>query len=81
MMRSMPPHHTTSMANDLLRGNRLEMPWFAGKMVELGLRHGIPTPVNGFIYGVPKPYVLLRRVRPAARKSYRNSRCPQRVDS
>jgi 2-dehydropantoate 2-reductase len=47
----------TSMGNDLLRGNRLELPWFAGKVVELGRRHGIPTPVNGFIYAVLKPYV------------------------
>ena len=54
MMRSMPPHHTTSMGNDLLRGNRLELPWFAGKVVELGHRHGIPTPVNGFIYAALK---------------------------
>jgi len=57
MMRSMPSHHTTSMGNDLLRGNRLELPWFAGKVVELGRRHGIPTPVNGFIYAALKPYV------------------------
>jgi 2-dehydropantoate 2-reductase len=57
MMRSMPAHHTTSMGNDLLRGNRLELPWFAGKVVELGRRHAIPTPVNGFIYAALKPYV------------------------
>jgi len=56
-MRSMPPHHMTSMGNDLLRGNRLELPWFAGKVVELGRRHGIETPVNGFIYAALKPYV------------------------
>jgi 2-dehydropantoate 2-reductase len=57
MMRSMPPHHTTSMGNDLLRGNRLELPWFAGKVVELGKRHDITTPVNGFIYAALKLYV------------------------
>jgi len=56
-MRSMPAHHTTSMGNDLLRGNRLELPWFAGKVVELGRRHDIPTPVNGFIYAALKPYI------------------------
>jgi 2-dehydropantoate 2-reductase len=55
-MRSMPPYHTTSMGNDLLRGNRLELPWFAGKAVELGRRHGIATPANGFIYAALKPY-------------------------
>ena len=56
-MRSMPPYHTTSMGNDLLRGNRLELPWFASKVVELGRRHGIPTPVNGFIHAALKPYI------------------------
>jgi 2-dehydropantoate 2-reductase len=56
-MRSMPPHHTTSMGNDLIRGNRLELPWFAGTVVELGRRHGIKTPVNGFIYAALKPYI------------------------
>ena len=49
-IRSMPDHHMTSMGNDLLRGNRLELPWFAGKVVELGRKHGIPTPVSGFVY-------------------------------
>ena len=57
MMRSMPPYHMTSMGNDLMRGNRLELPWFAGKVVELGRRHRIPTPTNGFIYAALKPYV------------------------
>jgi len=45
------------MGNDLLRGKRLELPWFAGKVVELGRRHGIPTPVNGLIYAALKPYI------------------------
>ena len=56
MMRSMPPYHMTSMGNDLLRGNRLELPWFAGKVVELCRRHSIPAPANGFIYAALKPY-------------------------
>lgn len=55
-IHSMPPYHMVSMGNDLLRGNRLELPWFAGKVVELGRRHGIPTPVNGFIYAALKLY-------------------------
>jgi 2-dehydropantoate 2-reductase len=57
MMWSMPPYHMTSMGNDLLRGNRLELPWFAGKVVELGRRHGVPTPVNGFIHTALKPHI------------------------
>jgi 2-dehydropantoate 2-reductase len=55
-MWSMPDHHMTSMGNDLLRGSRLELPWFAGKVVELGRRHAIPTPANGFIHAALKPY-------------------------
>jgi 2-dehydropantoate 2-reductase len=56
MMWSMPDHHMTSMGNDLARGNRLELPWFAGKVVELGQRHAIPTPANAFIYTALKLY-------------------------
>lgn len=54
MLRAMPEHHMSSMGNDLIRGNRLELPWFAGKVVELGRRHGIPTPVNSFCYAALK---------------------------
>src|SRR5712691_3469654 len=53
-IHSMPPYHMVSMGNDLLRGNRLELPWFAGKVVELGRRHDIPTPVNSFVYAALK---------------------------
>jgi len=56
MMRSMPDHLMASMGNDLLRGNRLELPWFSGKVAELGRRHGIPTPANSFIYAALKLY-------------------------
>jgi 2-dehydropantoate 2-reductase len=55
-MWSMPDHHMTSMGNDLARGNRLELPWFAGKIAELGRRHSVPTPANAFIYTALKPY-------------------------
>jgi 2-dehydropantoate 2-reductase len=55
-MRSMPDYHMTSMGNDLIRGNRIELPWFAGKVVELGRRHAIPTPANAFIYTALKLY-------------------------
>ncbi len=53
-IRSMPAYHMTSMGNDLLRGNRLELPWFAGKIVELGRRHAIATPANSFIHAALK---------------------------
>ena len=57
-MWSMPDYHMTSMGNDLLRGNRLELPWFAGKVAELGRKHGIPTPSNSFIYTALKLYAM-----------------------
>jgi 2-dehydropantoate 2-reductase len=56
-LRSMPPHHMTSMCNDLLRGNRLELPWFAGKVVELGRKHHIPTPVTSLLHAALKPHM------------------------
>jgi 2-dehydropantoate 2-reductase len=55
-MRAMPDHHMTSMGNDLLRGNPIELPWFAGKVAELGRRRGVPTPANAFIYAALKLY-------------------------
>ena len=38
------------MAVDLLRGNRIELPWLSGKVVELGKKHGVPTPTHAFMY-------------------------------
>jgi 2-dehydropantoate 2-reductase len=40
------PDMTSSMHHDLERGNRLEVPWLSGGVVELGRRVGIPTPLN-----------------------------------
>jgi 2-dehydropantoate 2-reductase len=34
------------MHHDLQRGNRLEVRWLAGGVVELGLAKGVPTPLN-----------------------------------
>jgi 2-dehydropantoate 2-reductase len=38
-------------------GNRLELPWLAGKVVQLGKERGVPTPVNRVVYAALKPYV------------------------
>ena len=46
-----------SMAVDLLRGNKLELPWLAGKVVELGREKGVPTPTTHVLYSVCKPYI------------------------
>lgn len=42
----MSPDMTSSMHHDLQRGNRLEVRWLAGGVVELGHALGIPTPLN-----------------------------------
>jgi 2-dehydropantoate 2-reductase len=51
-----PPYARASMAVDLSRGNRLELPWLAGKVVALGREHGVPTPANAAIFAALKPY-------------------------
>jgi 2-dehydropantoate 2-reductase len=55
-VKSLPPGGVASMAVDLSRGNRLELPWLAGKVVALGRKHGIPTPANATIFAALKPY-------------------------
>lgn len=37
---------TSSMHHDLERGNRLEVRWLSGGVVELGAAKGLPTPLN-----------------------------------
>ena len=57
MIRGAPPYAMPSMAVDLRAGNRLELPWLSGKVVQLGLAHDVPTPVNRVIYAGLKPYI------------------------
>ncbi len=53
-----PPAMKPSMALDLERGNRLELPWLGGKVVELGLKLGVPTPTHNMMYAMLKPYIM-----------------------
>ena len=53
-----PPAMKASMALDLERGNRLELPWLSGKVVELGRQLGVPTPTHSMMYAVLKPYIM-----------------------
>jgi 2-dehydropantoate 2-reductase len=55
--RSAPPTMMASMAHDLIRGNRIELPWLSGKVVSLGRELGVPTPVHEVLYAVLKPFV------------------------
>jgi len=54
----MPPAMKASMALDLDRGNRLELPWLGGKVVELGRQLGIPTPTHSTMAAMLKPYIM-----------------------
>jgi 2-dehydropantoate 2-reductase len=54
--RNFPAEMLPSMAVDLLRGNRLELPWLAGKVVALGRELGVPTPTYDVMYAALKPY-------------------------
>jgi 2-dehydropantoate 2-reductase len=42
----LPADMTASMHHDLERGNRLEVRWLSGGVVELGKAKGVPTPLN-----------------------------------
>jgi 2-dehydropantoate 2-reductase len=54
--RNFPPEMLPSMAVDLMRGNRLELPWLAGKVVALGRELGVSTPTFDVMYAALKPY-------------------------
>jgi 2-dehydropantoate 2-reductase len=50
------PRAQGSMYFDLIAGKRLEIEAINGVIVRLGRELGIPTPLNGLIYGALKPY-------------------------
>ena len=53
-----PPAMKASMALDLDRGNRLELPWLGGKVVALGRESGVATPTHAMMYALLKPYIM-----------------------
>ena len=56
--KNAPPTMKASMALDLDRGNRIELPWLGGKVVEMGRKLGVPTPTHALMYAALKPYVM-----------------------
>jgi 2-dehydropantoate 2-reductase len=52
--KNVPATMKASMANDLDRGNRLELDWLAGTVSRLGKELNVPTPVNDTIYAALK---------------------------
>jgi 2-dehydropantoate 2-reductase len=57
-IRHTPPAMKASMALDLDRGNRLELPWLSGKVVELGREFSVPTPTHDLLYALLKPFIM-----------------------
>jgi 2-dehydropantoate 2-reductase len=55
-IRNFPAEMMPSMAVDLLRGNKLELPWLGGKVAALGRELGVPTPTFDVMYAALKPY-------------------------
>ena len=53
----MPREMVASMLGDLERGNRLELPWLSGGVVQMGKDLGIATPANGFVLAALKHYI------------------------
>ncbi len=46
VLNGLSPNGKTSMLQDIEAGRKTEVDVFGGKVVELGKKHGIPTPVN-----------------------------------
>lgn len=53
---TMPEDMTSSMHHDLQRGNRLEVDWLSGGVVQLGQAQGIATPANSAVWAVLAPH-------------------------
>jgi 2-dehydropantoate 2-reductase len=53
----LPRGMVASMLGDLERGNRLELPWLSGGVVQMGKELGVPTPANGFVVAALKHYI------------------------
>ena len=58
---SLPGEVKLSMAVDLERGNRLELPWMSGAVYRMGQELSIPTPANHVIYAALKHHIMGRR--------------------
>ena len=54
---NLPGQAKVSMALDLERGNRLELPWLSGTAIRMGRELNVPTPANNVIYAALKHYI------------------------
>ena len=49
---TVPADMTSSLFHDLDRGNRLEVEWLSGGVVQLGREAGVPTPANRAVWDI-----------------------------
>jgi 2-dehydropantoate 2-reductase len=56
-LKKFPRDMYASMANDLLRGRRLELESLSGYIVRRGRELDVPTPVHALAYACLKPYI------------------------
>ena len=57
----LPAEMTSSMHNDLVQGNPLELHWLSGAVVRFGRELGVATPVNRYVYDMLRPHAAGRR--------------------
>ena len=50
IVNNLSPEGKTSMLQDVEAGRRTEVEIFAGTVIEMGRKYGIPTPVNDVLY-------------------------------
>jgi 2-dehydropantoate 2-reductase len=61
---TLAPDMNSSMHHDLASGNRIELPWLSGGVVDLGAKLGVPTPANRVVCDVLALHVEGRTARP-----------------
>ena len=78
---TLPAAMTSSMHQDLERGNRLEVAWLSGDVVRRGLAAGVATPVNRVLHDVLALHAGGRAsvIAPACRARQANSNARLRV--
>ena len=54
---ALAPDVTASMEHDLRHGNKLELPWLAGSVIEMAAQHGVDVPTCKHLAAQLKPFV------------------------
>ncbi len=58
ILDSLPDSMEASMAGDLRRGNRLELPWLNGAVLRLAQKHGLAVPTTEAVVQALTPYQM-----------------------